>query len=82
MNQDTTDDEKLADALHDAYTSGYDDPRFIHFTQLAEQFGYNGLPEVDMMADAFDLGCRHAENDVEKFNEQELLEEMESWGEE
>lgn len=79
MTDARDDPETKAAALYAAYRSGYEDPRPMHYRELAEEFGYEEIPEIDMVADAFDLGCRHAENDVEQFGKDELLEEMASW---
>lgn len=72
-------DEELANALYAAYESGYDDPRRLHYAKIAEKWGSENIGETDALADAFDLGCRHADKDVEKFEKIELLEEMASW---
>lgn len=73
-------DEEMADALYEAYESGHDDPRSMHYRQLEMEFETDTLPETDAVADAFDLGCDHAQNDVDKFDKDDLLEEMASWG--
>lgn len=81
-NNEVTGYDGIADVMQRAYNSGYDNPRPMHYSQLAEEFGYSNPPEVDMVADSFDLGCRHAQNNVEKFDKRKLLAEMASWGDE
>lgn len=76
---EATDDSEFAESLYNAYVSGYEDPRPIHYGELAEEFNVEELAETDAVADAFDLGCLHSQNEVEKLSNQELLEEMASW---
>jgi hypothetical protein len=73
-------DNKLSEALYDAYESGYSDPRPLHYSEIVDEFGGgDSISETDAIADAFDLGCRHAESDADQLPKEELLEEMASW---
>jgi len=73
-------DNKLSEVLYDAYESGHDDPRPMHYAEIVEEFGgKDNIKETDAIADAFDLGCRHAENDADQLSKEGLVEEMASW---
>ena len=80
------DNEQLGENVFKAYRSGYEDPRSMHYTQIASEWGNHeggivgDIQTTDMLADAFDLGCTHSQNDIEPFETKgELLEEIASW---
>jgi len=72
-------DDELAQALYDAYSTGYDEPRPMHYTTISAEFDTDELSETDAVANAFTLGCDHANQDAKKLLKNELLDELASW---
>jgi len=70
---------EFSDRLFTAYKSGYYYPRELHYRQIAEKWNTDGLAETDALADTYDLGCRHTQNDHPRFDKDELLKEIASW---
>jgi len=71
--------QQFGKQLYKAYKSGYHNPRPMHYSAIQEAWNTDTLGEADTIADAFDLGCRHQQNDVDMFDKDELVEEIASW---
>lgn len=58
--------EELVDVAYDYYQDFHDDPRRIHYMTLSEELGVENIRVLDYVAEALDLGCRDAQNDIDE----------------
>lgn len=66
--------EHACEMAYDYYEDFYEEPRSIHYMELSQQLGSQSLPLLDFVAAALDVGCRDAENGVEKRDKEEVIE--------
>lgn len=66
-------DHELHDAIEDAYADFYDDPRGIHYFQIADRWDVDDLAEADILATAINMGCRDKKQGNEKKDSDEIL---------
>jgi len=76
------DDKQLRSAIIEAYNDGYDNQPAVHYSSFKDRYDLDerpSVPEADAIADALDLGVRHARTGMNRLDDDELLEEMASW---
>lgn len=72
-------DDDLLDAIGEAYNDFYDDPRGIHYVEIADRFDTDGLAEADLLADVIDMACRDRKNGLDRKSADEVLRTIEGW---
>lgn len=65
--------EHLVSTAYDYYADFHENPRRIHYMELAQQVGAQNIRVLDYVAEALDQGCEDAKDNRVARSKQELL---------